>query len=265
MKTFSNRLRFGKDALLDSSQSILRQHWREANQVGFARVRFLILLCLFAPLLIFHEKIILQVTDGITFIKQFDLARMRADAWFEEYETNLADLKSRLNASQDPVSIQAVQLLESNTNWLPGQYPSSEEIRQMNIRIAREVIAKPLTYSWFSKAYNYSDSDASQMYEFLWRLDGIVEFKRCNDIGKNSGHDASCTATWNKMLEMRKFEELMQFNTYTQPTQNEMLVSLENNQYAQLQREYIIKNSLDTCTFSDSRRFYNNINCPKLD
>ena len=100
------------------------------------------------------------------------------------------------------------------------------------------------------------------MYEFLWRMDDIDEFKRCNDIGKNNGHDSSCTATWNKMLEMRKFEELMAFDIYIQPTQHEILASLENNQYPQLQHKYIIKNALDSCTFSDSRHFYNNINCP---
>ncbi len=256
----SEKIRFALDTLRDSGQSLCSQHWHATEAAGFVRLCFLILFALFAPLVFFHETLISKATDGILFIK--NIKEIRDNAWRKEYEENRLRISFNLRHSEDPVAVAAANLLERNSSAL--NYPSGEELRQMNLRIAREIIANPLHNSWFSKPERASDTPAANMYSFLWNIENYKELKRCNDIGKENGNDASCNAMWDWMLEEGKYAELMIFEGYQQPSQVEILRAFENNQYAELKRQYIALNGLDTaCKFSDSRRFFNNISCTK--
>jgi hypothetical protein len=261
-KTGTN-LQFAFSMLRDTGESVCRQHWQSAESAGFTRLRFLVLLALLAPVLIFHESVIRNTVDGMVYAKNFNLEFIRAEALSKEYEVYRTELALELRKSSDPITIQAANLLERNNNWAIESYPSGEALREMNVRIARAVVAEPLQYSWFAKFDRVSSSEAANLNSMLWSIENFPELKRCNDIGKLKGKDVSCNATWAWMLHNRKYEEIMLYDNYVQPSSKEILHALENNRYTQLQNQYIAINKLDACNFADERRFYNNIICPE--
>jgi hypothetical protein len=257
-KTFSNSLRFGKDALLDSSQSIWRQHWQDSQQAGFVRTRFLVLLCLFIPVLIFNQHLISTITNGIYTIKNLDAEMWGAyNAESMAYETSITE---RLRQSSDPIARQAAGLI--SVTYTPGQFPQAEAIRQMNIRIAWEVLRHPFKPSLFARGANWSYGQAQAMLLLTWPIANVNELQACRKIDEAGDFDASCVNVWNSRKQYLQFGKLMFEPNFEQPSAEQLLAAFEQNRMDELEKQYIALNMLQDCTFTDPRKNILNCNAP---
>jgi hypothetical protein len=62
----SEKIRFAFDTLRDSGQSLCSQHWHATEAAGYVRQRFLLLLLLFVPVIIFHQNLIMKASESMT-------------------------------------------------------------------------------------------------------------------------------------------------------------------------------------------------------
>jgi hypothetical protein len=256
--SLSKIMHFSKDTLLDSSQSIWRQHWQDSQQAGFVRVRFLILLCLFMPLLIFNQHLISTITNGIYTVKNLDAEMWNAySAESLAYETAITE---RLRQSSDPIARQAVGLI--SVTYTPGQFPQAEAIRQMNIRIAREVLHTPFQPTLFARGSNWSYGQAQAMLLLTWPIANVNQLQACRKIDEAGGFDANCVDVWNSRKQYLQFGKLMFEPNFEQPSAEQLLAAYEQNRIDELEKQYIALNMLQDCTFTDPRKNILNCNAP---
>lgn len=257
-KSLSNLLRFSQDTLLDSSQSIWHQHWQSSQQAGFVRTRFLVLLCLFIPVLIFNQHLISSVTNGIYTIRNLDAEMWGAyNAESMAYETAITE---RLQQSSDPLAQQAAGLI--SVAYTPGHFPDAEAIRQMNIRIAQQVLHTPFKPSLFARGANWSYGQAQAMLLLTWPIANVNQLQACRKVDEAGGYDASCVNVWNSRKQYLQFGKLMFEPGFVRPNAEQLSAAYEQNRMDELEKQYIALNKLQHCTFADPQKNILNCNTP---
>ena len=255
----SEKVRFAFDTLWDSSQSLCTQHWHAVEAGGFARLRFLLLLLLFVPLIMFHQTLISKTEEGF-----FILTSAPGFSYNVEIKTYRSELSARLRQHGDADSLLAARILSGQLSYY--DLPVGEALSRVNLQIAREVMVYPFKPSWivrfgYLEPNGFKTSDTDNVYgEILPRV-SFKQLKACRAYKDFGDNNPACVKVWRDHRQEMQFSRLMSEPGYRRPEAKEIITALEQNKIHELELHYImLNNNLQNCKLSLAR---NSLNCDK--
>lgn len=256
----SEKIRFALDTLRDSGQSLCSQHWHATEAAGFVRQRFLLLLLLFIPVIMFHQNLISKVSDSFMALDK-SLKALGPDARWramgDEMIAYRAELAERLRQHNDADSLSAARYVGGQWTTIED-LPEGEALNRMNLRIAHEVMAYPFRPSLFARGSDWHWSDANTVYETMWPIDNIKQLRACRDLKDFAGKDPACLKAWEDRRRFLQFSKLMYGAGYRRPNAEEYVAAMEQNRREALELNYIALNNLQSCQYNKTR---NNLEC----